>query len=82
MKKVMFVAAVAMVFGLASCSKSKDCNCHWEVNGESVMPAEYQDFELKDQDDCDKPSLPDQYQTMVSNAAAMGQEIAVVCKEK
>lgn len=27
MKKVMLVAAVALVFGLVGCSKNKDCRC-------------------------------------------------------
>ena len=49
MKKVMLVAAVAMVFGLVGCSKKVDCKCTIvsSMNGEVVGTSEatYKDVE-------------------------------------
>lgn len=37
MKKVMFLAAVAMVFCLVGCKKKVDCKCTTTMNGEVMQ---------------------------------------------
>ncbi len=46
MKKLMLVAAVAMVFGMVGCSKKHDCKCTTYVNGAAFGAAlDYKDYE-------------------------------------
>lgn len=72
MKKVMLVAAAAMVLGLVGCSKNVDCNCTIEYMGMT------QSFELPDQDDCSNPKdLPAEYTQAVNQMGAK-----LNCKEK
>ena len=64
MKKVMLVAAVAMVFGLVGCSKKVDCKCTitQTMNGEVVGTTEatYNDVEKS----CDNVKIDQQTQGM------------------
>ncbi len=78
MKKVMILAAAAMVFGLVGCSKNVDCNCHYEVNGASVPG--YPEVTIPDQSDCDKPEIPAEVQAVLDQMSSMG--VKLVCKEK
>lgn len=45
MKKVMLVAAAAMVFGLVGCSKKVDCKCTTTMNGQVVQEVTMNDVE-------------------------------------
>lgn len=64
MKKVMLVAAVAIVFGLVGCSKKVDCKCTitTSMNGEVVGTTEatYNDVEKS----CDNVKVDQQAQGM------------------
>ena len=45
MKKVMLVAAAAMVFGLVGCSKKVDCKCTTTMNGQVMQEVTMNDVE-------------------------------------
>ena len=76
MKKVMILAAAAMVFGLVGCSKKVDCKCTVEqyVDGELVSTLD-QTIEGVE-GDCDDAKVN---QTMTGGDMSMEQK--VTCKE-
>lgn len=53
--KMFFVAAAAAVITLSSCKKDYDCDCEYEIQGESVTGyALIEDSKKKDaEDECD-----------------------------
>lgn len=73
MKKVMLVAAVAMVFGLVGCSKKVDCKCTiiQTMNGQEMGRTEaiYKDVEKS----CDNVKVDQQFQNGASQTLSCEQ---------
>lgn len=71
MKKVMLVAAVSLVFGLAGCSKSKDCKCsiYQTIEGIDIPEGlgEQTSFEVRDYDGNCKDITYDQIEEFFSS---------------